>query len=145
MPSFAINRLWCNQSKVLEKSVIRAWNAPPLSTLAVHFFIIHALFIPEAFSIIIFAIKVIDSLTYILQFALNSSQQMYHAFAIAVKIMTNYKLFLVNCTCHSYAYLTTVAIIFKWYNRYFWGDRVLASTYSYSTSVLSEMNSWDQE
>ena len=119
MSSFAINSLRCNQSKVLEKSVIRARNTPPLSTLAVHFFIIHALFIPEVFSIIIFVIKVIDSLTYILQFALISSQQMYNTFTIAVKIMTSYKLFLVNCAredvtfCHSHAHLTMLAIIFK--------------------------------
>ena len=49
---------------------------------------------PEVFPIIIFIIitlktNVIDSLTYILQFALITNEQIYNAFVIAVKTMIN--------------------------------------------------------
>ena len=63
--------------------------------------------------------KVIDSLTYIWQFALIASEQIYNAFVITVKTMINYILSLVNWTieditfCHIHAYLKTLTITFN--------------------------------
>ena len=58
-------------------------------------------FFPKIFPIIMFVIissktKVVDTLTYILHFALITSEQIYNAFVIAVKTMINNILFLVN-------------------------------------------------
>ena len=57
--------------------------------------LLHACFFPKVFSIILFVIipsktKVIDSLTYTLQFALVTSEQIYTAFVFAVKTMIDY-------------------------------------------------------
>ena len=63
--------------------------------------------------------KFIDSFTYILQFALITSEQIYNAFDIAGKTMTDYVLFPFNWAregitfCHIHAYLKTLTITFK--------------------------------
>ena len=57
--------------------------------------------------------KVINSLTYVLQLVLVTSEQVYNAFVIVVKTMINNIFFLVYCTregitfCHIHVYLTT--------------------------------------
>ena len=92
--------------------------------------LLHTWLFPKIFSIIIFVIipsktKVIDSLAYILNFALITSEQICNAFVIAVKTMINNILFLVNWAgeditfCHINAQLATLTIIFKWSNRSF--------------------------
>ena len=78
----------------------------------------HACFCPEAFSITVFVnilmkTKVINSLTYVLQLVLVTSEQVYNAFVIVVKTMINNIFFLVYCAregitfCHIHVYLTT--------------------------------------
>ena len=78
----------------------------------------HACFCPEAFPITVFVnilmkTKVINSLTYVLQLVLVTSEQVYNAFVIVVKTMINNIFFLVYCTregitfCHIHVYLTT--------------------------------------
>ena len=63
--------------------------------------LLHTRFFPKISPIIMFVIipsktKVVDSLAYILHFALITSEQIYNAFVIAVKTMINNILFLVN-------------------------------------------------
>ena len=78
----------------------------------------HACFCPEAFPITVFVnilmkTKVINSLTYVLQLVLVTSEQVYNAFVIVVKTMINNIFFLVYCAregitfCHIHVYLTT--------------------------------------
>ena len=61
----------------------------------------HAYFFPKVFPIIIFVIilsktKIIDTLTYILEFALITSEKINNAFVIVVKTMINWIQFLFN-------------------------------------------------
>ena len=60
-----------------------------------------------------------DSLTYILNFTLNTSEQIYNLFVIAVKTVINNILYLVNRAregitfCHINTHLATLTITFK--------------------------------
>ena len=58
--------------------------------------------------------KVIDSLAYILHFALITSEQIYNAFVIAVETMINNNRAREGITfCHINAHLATITITFK--------------------------------